>query len=125
MTKFISMLALGPILALGLVFGTPNVALAAGPHVDGEVMKVDMDAKKVTIKHGPIESLKMPGMTMIFQVADPAMLNQLKAGDVIHFVPDRVNGAFTVISFEKRAAAAAGATDAGKSMPMMMDGHKH
>ena len=36
----------------------------------GEVKKVDKDAGKVTIKHGPIKNLDMPGMTMIFRVKD-------------------------------------------------------
>ena len=41
---------------------------------DGEVRKVDKDAKKITIKHGPLANLDMPPMTMVFQVKDPAML---------------------------------------------------
>ena len=30
---------------------------------DGEVRKVDKDAKKITIKHGPLAKLDMPAMT--------------------------------------------------------------
>ena len=52
---------------------------------DGEVRKVDKDAKKITIKHGPIEKLEMPAMTMVFQVKDPAMLDKVKAGDKVKF----------------------------------------
>ena len=37
---------------------------------DGEIRKVDMDNKKLTIKHGNIKNLDMPGMTMVFQVKD-------------------------------------------------------
>lgn len=42
---------------------------------EGEVRKVDKDAKKITIKHGPLQNLDMPAMTMVFQVKDPAMLD--------------------------------------------------
>ena len=68
--------------------------------VDGEVRKVNKDAGKVTIKHGPLTNLGMPAMTMVFRVKDPAMLDQMKEGDKINFVADKVNGAFTVIEVE-------------------------
>lgn len=74
---------------------------AASPRLSqGEVKKVDKDAGKVTIKHGPLENLGMPGMTMIFRVKDPAMLDQMKEGDKINFVAEKVNGAFTVMQVE-------------------------
>ncbi len=78
------------------------VQVAQGPALaDGEVRKVDKEAKKVTIKHGPIPSLDMPGMTMVFQVKDPAMLDQVKAGDKIKFQAEKIGGAFTVTRIEK------------------------
>ena len=40
---------------------------------EAEVRKVDLDAKKITLKHGPIKNLDMPGMTMVFQVKDAAI----------------------------------------------------
>jgi Cu/Ag efflux protein CusF len=67
---------------------------------DGEVRKVDKDAKKITIKHGPLANLDMPPMTMVFQVKDPAMLNQVKAGDRVKFQAEKVGGAFTVTRIE-------------------------
>jgi Cu(I)/Ag(I) efflux system protein CusF len=67
---------------------------------EGLVKKVDKDAGKVTIRHGPIEKLGMPQMTMIFRVKDPAMLDRLQEGDKILFIADKVNGAFTVMRFE-------------------------
>ena len=67
----------------------------------GVVKKVDKAAGKVTISHGPLENLGMPKkMTMVFRLKDPAMLDRLKEGDKINFVADKVNGAFTVMSFE-------------------------
>ena len=67
----------------------------------GVVKKVDKAAGKVTISHGPLENLGMPKkMTMVFRVKDPTMLDRMKEGDKINFVADKVNGAFTVMSFE-------------------------
>ncbi|MFY9509430.1 MAG: copper-binding protein [Rubrivivax sp.] len=63
---------------------------------DGEVRKVDKEQGKVTLKHGPIASLDMPGMTMVFKVADPKLLGNLKQGDKVKFTADRINGAITV-----------------------------
>jgi Cu(I)/Ag(I) efflux system periplasmic protein CusF len=76
-------------------------AVADGEMVKGEVVKVDKAAGKVTLKHGPIKKLDMEGMTMVFRVAEPAMLDKVKAGDRIEFEADRVNGAITVTKIGK------------------------
>ena len=68
--------------------------------IDGEVRKVDKDTKKLTIKHGPMPSLDMPGMTMVFQVKDPAILDRVKAGDKVKFQAEKLDGAFTVTGIE-------------------------
>ena len=68
---------------------------------EGEVRKVDKDAKKITIKHGPLVNLEMPPMTMVFQVKDPAMLDQVKSGDKVRFQAEKVGGAFTVTKIER------------------------
>ena len=73
---------------------------ATAPLVDAEVRKVDKDTGKITLKHGPITNLEMPGMTMVFRVKDPAMLDKVKQGDKVRFTADRVSGAFTVMSIE-------------------------
>ena len=67
---------------------------------DGEVRKVDRDAGKLTLRHGPIANLDMPGMTMVFRVADPRMLESLKEGDKVRFSANRLNGAMTVTAIE-------------------------
>ena len=67
---------------------------------DGTVKKVDKAAGKLTISHGPLEHLDMPPMTMVFRAADPAMLDEVKAGDRIRFAAERVGGAFTVTALE-------------------------
>ncbi len=54
------------------------------------------------MKHGPIKKLDMDeGMTMVFRVQDPAMLEKLKVGDKVKFDADRVNGQLTVTKIEK------------------------
>jgi Cu/Ag efflux protein CusF len=67
---------------------------------DGEIRKVDKDAKKITIKHGPLPTLDMPAMTMVFQVKDPTMLDQVKAGDKVKFEAQKLGGAYTVTKIE-------------------------
>lgn len=67
---------------------------------DGEVRKVDKEAKKITLRHGPIPSLDMPAMSMVFQVKDPAMLDQVKAGDKIRFQAEKIGGQYTVTHIE-------------------------
>src|SRR5262249_12218779 len=70
--------------------------------INGQLTKVDESAGKITIKQGPIKKLGMDeGMTMVFRAGDPAMLKAVKAGDQVRFVPDRVNGQFTVTKIEK------------------------
>jgi Cu/Ag efflux protein CusF len=89
--------------ALGLSFST-LAAFAQSAMVDGEVMKIDQSAGKITIKHGPIKKLDMAddGMTMVFRASDPAMLKQVKVGDKIKFDADKVDGQITVTKIEKK-----------------------
>ncbi|MCC7485089.1 MAG: copper-binding protein [Burkholderiales bacterium] len=75
-------------------------AIAANHLAGGEVRKVDRDAQKVTIRHGPIPSLDMPPMTMVFQLNDPAMLERVKAGDRIRFSAEKAGGAYRVTRIE-------------------------
>ena len=75
-------------------------ASSAGDLAQGEVKKVDKDAGKVTIKHGPLTTLDMPPMTMVFRVKDPAMLDKVKAGDKIRFKAEKVGGNFTVTEYQ-------------------------
>lgn len=75
--------------------------LAAEPY-KGDVKKVDAATGKVTLTHGPIEKFGMSeSMTMVYRVADPAMLTKLKAGDKITFDTDKINGHFTITRMEK------------------------
>lgn len=68
--------------------------------VEGEIRKVDLDNKKITIKHGAIKNLDMPGMTMVFQVKDPAMVDRVKPGDKVRFKAEKLNGAIVVTDIQ-------------------------
>ena len=99
------------ILGLSLTLGSPvwadtqpaghdGTAEHAAMLTQGVVKKVDKAAGKMTIKHGPLENLGMPGMTMVFRVQDASWLDKVKPGDNIRFHADMVNGALTVTELE-------------------------
>jgi Cu(I)/Ag(I) efflux system periplasmic protein CusF len=81
----------------------PAVAATASnlPMVNAEVRRIDLENKKISLKHEEIKNLDMPGMTMVFQVKNTAMLENIKAGDKVMFTADKVDGAFMVLSIEK------------------------
>ena len=70
---------------------------------DGEIKKVDLDNGKVTIKHGEIKHMDMPGMTMVFSVKEKALLDKVEAGQKIQFIVTQDNGRMIVteIKIEK------------------------
>ena len=68
---------------------------------NGEIRKVDKKAGTLTIKHGPIQAIDMPAMTMVFQVKEAAMLDRVKAGDKVKFQAEmRSGGKVTVTQIE-------------------------
>ena len=73
---------------------------AATAMTDGEVRKIDKDAGKITLKHGPIKNLDMPPMTMVFQVKDRAFLDMVKTGDKVRFAVEEKSGAYVVTAIE-------------------------
>lgn len=66
----------------------------------GTVKKVDLAGRKITIAHGPLANLKMPPMTMTFDVQDKVAIDRVKPGDKVRFVADDVAGALTVTRLE-------------------------
>ncbi len=86
------------ILALLIAVALPAIAQQLA---EGEVRKVDKKAGTVTIKHGPIQAIDMPAMTMVFQAKDAAMLDRVKAGDKIRFQAEmRPGGKVAVTQIE-------------------------
>lgn len=81
-----------------------SAAVAAAPQgamSEGEVRKVDKDNRKITLKHGEIRNLDMPAMTMVFQVADAALLASLNAGDRVQFRASQDGSRFMVTEIRK------------------------
>jgi Cu/Ag efflux protein CusF len=88
--------------AYGLAAVTPAARAQFDEYMLGQVMKLDEPAQKITIKHGPLKKFDMDeGMTMVFRAADPAMFKLVKVGDRVRFVPERINGQFTVTKIER------------------------
>ncbi len=94
------------LIAAALIALTCTLTLAQAPAKDmaeAEVRKVDKEAKKITLKHGPIKNLDMPAMTMVFQVKDAALLDKVAAGDKVRFTAEQQQGAYVVTGVQKAA----------------------
>ena len=83
-------------------------AFASSEHdVTGVIKSVDKSARTLKIKHGPIKSMNMMGMTMSFKVSDPSMLSEVKAGQKIDFVITKDSkGQFVIMDLETSEAHA-------------------
>ncbi|MFP5481881.1 MAG: copper-binding protein [Gammaproteobacteria bacterium] len=68
---------------------------------DGEIRKINKNTGKITVKHGEIKSVEMPPMTMVFGVADKAMLEGLKEGDKVQFDVKQDGSNYTVTEIKK------------------------
>lgn len=67
----------------------------------GIISRIDAPNGKVGIKHEAIANLKMPAMTMVFRVADPALLKELKVGDAVRFHAENPAGKLTLTRLQK------------------------
>jgi Cu(I)/Ag(I) efflux system periplasmic protein CusF len=95
-----------PLLA-ALAIATPIHAQPVAPPAaeasamsEGVVRKIDAANARITLRHGPIANLDMPGMTMVFQVQPPELLDAVKVGDKVRFHAEDINGAFTVTAIQ-------------------------
>lgn len=70
-------------------------------HSIGRIQKLDIERAAVTLKHGPIASLGMPDMTMIFRVANPRQLTGLNVGDQVRFEVRGVKGAMVISEIDR------------------------
>ncbi|AKA16604.1 copper-binding protein [Aeromonas hydrophila] len=68
----------------------------------GIISRIDAANGKVGIKHEAIDNLKMPAMTMVFRVADPALLKDLNVGDAVRFHAENPAGKLTVTAIQKQ-----------------------
>ena len=78
-----------------------KMGMAAMPGMtDGEVRRIDKEAGKITIKHGEIKHMEMPGMTMVFVAKDKALLDKTSVGAKIQFMVTNENGQMTVTDIQ-------------------------
>lgn len=89
--------------SLGPIVGEGFVLTQAGgiDMTDGEIRKVDKEALRLTIRHAAIRNLDMPGMTMLFKVKDPAMLDEVKPGDKVRFRAEKLGGAIVITEIQQ------------------------
>lgn len=78
----------------------PMAGNAAPTTAEAEVRKIDREAGKITLKHGPIRNLDMPPMTMVFGVRDRALLDKVKVGEKVRFAAEQNAGALVVTAIE-------------------------
>ena len=73
---------------------------------EASVESVDLAQASVSLTHGPIASLKWPGMTMDFHVKNPALLRTLKPGQriVFEFVEEKP-GEYNIVRVQPALAA--------------------
>jgi Cu(I)/Ag(I) efflux system periplasmic protein CusF len=89
------------LLSFGLLVGASAV-FAQTPWTNGDVIKIDQAAGKITIKHGPLKQFGMDEpLTMVYRADDPTLFKNIKVGDKVKFMADRLNGQFTITKIEK------------------------
>jgi Cu/Ag efflux protein CusF len=80
----------------------PLSVVAADKLAEGTVKKVDAPSQRIMLAHGPIASIGMMPMTMMFKVKDPAMLKAVKEGDKVRFQVADIGGDYTITHIEAK-----------------------
>jgi Cu(I)/Ag(I) efflux system protein CusF len=75
-------------------------AAAQATLANGEVLEIDRKAKRVLLKHGPIQHIGMDAMTMEFSMPDGKLLASLKPGDKVRFDAAFKNGDYEITRME-------------------------
>ncbi|MBU6271293.1 MAG: copper-binding protein [Betaproteobacteria bacterium] len=75
-------------------------AEAQAPLTAAEVRRVDRGNARITLRHEEMRHLDMPPMTMVFAVADPAMLEGLSPGMAVRVRVERREGGLVVTRIE-------------------------
>lgn len=66
----------------------------------GEVRKIDLENRKVTLKHEAMKDMGMPAMTMVYPVADASVLRNIKVGDKVRFRAATAGGNTTITDIQ-------------------------
>ncbi len=75
---------------------SPQESVSHVGYSTGEIKKIDTDQGTVMLKHGPIENLGMPAMTMIFHLTKPGQAAAFKVGDLVRFKAEKVKGSLVI-----------------------------
>jgi Cu(I)/Ag(I) efflux system protein CusF len=101
------------IASIALCLATPAIAqMPAHDHaahmaanselVPAEVRALDLKAGKITLKHGDLKNLGMPGMTMVFAIQKGlALPKDLKVGDKVRVRAEEPAGVLTLTTIER------------------------
>ena len=76
-------------------------ASASTEWVRAEVVRVDTAKQRIVLKHEPIPSIKMPAMTMRFDVVKEVPLDSYRPGDRVQFQFKETSGRLDVTAMEK------------------------
>lgn len=104
------------LIACAVLLGASALAQAADPHAghgapaaatkssstlyDGQVKRVNAEAKRVTLAHGELKAFNMPAMTMGFAVKDAKLLAGIKEGDKVRFALEAAGDQLVVTRLE-------------------------
>ncbi|QKG67079.1 efflux RND transporter periplasmic adaptor subunit [Pseudomonas sp. B14-6] len=77
----------------------PSAATSSFHEADGQI--VEINDKEVTLAHGPFKTLGMPGMTMAFPLANPALMQGLKTGDKVRVAVSQTDDGLRVERLDK------------------------
>ena len=95
-----------PALAGGDISGmNPRDTTMSAPDTkvtDAEVKHIDAARRLVTLKHGALDNLGMPPMTMAFKAGDAAMIPPLHVGDKVRVRVENVDGTLTIVKLARR-----------------------
>lgn len=75
-------------------------ALAQQGSSTGEVRRIDSTAGKITIKHGSIDALQLPAMTLVY-IIEVELLEGIQPGDKVKFTAERRDQQYVIIKISK------------------------
>ena len=88
------------LVSLAGLIAQPSLADTEPFMAEGVVRKLDPENRKITLKHGDIKNLNMPGMTMVFRLQEKVEIDQLKPGDKVMFHVEKIEGAYTITDLQ-------------------------
>ena len=71
--------------------------------IEGTINQVISESRLLNITHGPIDAWEMQGMTMFFNVAEDINIDDLAAGQAVHFRAQKIDSGFLIIEINRQA----------------------